>query len=222
MLVPSVQSAQGWPHARRSRDASVPQAAPPRMDSVLVRDVQPAPLPGMDAVSIASRQRLLEHRTNPGLAPRDAARRLQKRSKRRAASPPLPAACPWHRPVRRPLHIRALGLELDALARSFFCVIQSAAKKPESFSEQNTSTSLRARGAELLRTQYAVTQSSPDSRARARQRSAALTPECRGHPCRAIQDSASRGRNETRRARIEHRHQTREGPAEPRTHGPLG
>jgi hypothetical protein len=58
------------------------------------------------------------------------------------------------------LHNRALGLGLHALAHSFFCVILSAAKKPEYFSAQNTSTSLRACGAELLRIQYAVTQSS--------------------------------------------------------------
>ncbi len=55
MLVPSLQSPQGWPHARRSRDASVPQAATPRVDSVFVRDVQPAAVPGMDAVPVAGR-----------------------------------------------------------------------------------------------------------------------------------------------------------------------
>src|SRR5271170_4390281 len=37
------------------------------MDPVLLRDVQPAPLPRMDAISIAGRQRVLEHRTDPGL-----------------------------------------------------------------------------------------------------------------------------------------------------------
>src|SRR5580700_3968315 len=37
------------------------------MDPVLVRDVQPAPLPRMDAIPLAGRQRLLEHGANPGL-----------------------------------------------------------------------------------------------------------------------------------------------------------
>jgi hypothetical protein len=59
------------------------------------------------------------------------------------------------------VHNQVMGLELHAPAHSFFCVIQSAAKKPESFSAQNTSTPLRACAAELLRIQYAVTHSSP-------------------------------------------------------------
>src|SRR5208282_2813698 len=36
MLVPSLQSPQGWPHPRRSRDASLPPPAPSRMDPVFV------------------------------------------------------------------------------------------------------------------------------------------------------------------------------------------
>jgi len=42
----------------------------------------------------------------------------------------------------------------SVLARSLFCVILSAAKNPGSFSAQNTSTSLGACEAELLRIQY--------------------------------------------------------------------
>ena len=38
------------------------------MDAIFVRDVQPPPLPRVDAVPLPGRQRLLEHRTDPGLS----------------------------------------------------------------------------------------------------------------------------------------------------------
>src|SRR5271168_4441024 len=59
-----------------------------------------------------------------------------------------------------PRNLLVMSLNLSPL-----CVILSAAKKPESFSTQNTSTPLRTREADLLGIRSAVMQSSPQWKA---------------------------------------------------------
>src|SRR5581483_111268 len=63
-----VQPAKGRPNPRRSQHAPHPQASATRMDSLQRGDVLAQAVSRVDAVPVAGGQRLLEYRTDSGLA----------------------------------------------------------------------------------------------------------------------------------------------------------